>query len=1186
MNEAFVLELLPARGLDQSMLLPVLVGLLVVLLCTETLGWVFAGAVVPGYLSSVLVIQPVTGAIVVFESLVTLAISAALAKVLSKTDAWTRFFGRERFFLILVVSLVVRMHDHAWFAPWAIGWLDLRMNTTLETQQEFYSVGLVLVPLTANMLWKPAIHRGLMQLAVQVGLTFVIVKFLLLPYTNLSLSSVELTYENAAINFVGHAKAHIILLTTAAVAAQFNLTYGWDFNGILVPALLGLLWLTPLKLVASLFEAVVVFYLTKGFLRLPVIRHMDFEGPRKIVLVFCLAFLWKVVIGFSLGPALPTVKVSDLYGFGYLLSSLLAVKMIGKKSVRGVLLPSLFASAGGFVLGSAIGFMLELIAPQRPAVPLVTEPESTRLATTPLGVMTLARMDYQARPQEPLAPEQYEIGALEAFWDLAAEVQRAGYLSRFNAFGSSGQVSQVDELRQAGAGLGLQVVELGSVLVGVEDGETPLLRRQWLGIVARGSGPRQGFPTGLLVPEAKGPVLVVPMPASEAPVAEAAAVACRRVDCRAVLVGGVEQRVESATSNQRPLEMAMAAFAGAPTVVMRGDIVSNFSVAMAASAKLEGSDKELATAKIHQLRGYFDLVELWPNYELDWEPRVTVVEPPPGDGDFVLLRTTRDELQNFVDEHAESFYPPELRELRTERIDAPLDENQLIRVLTDIQEFREPPGTEGAGYKAPSASELLTLEQLIVAPLMHWADTSAPGQPLPPQVRVYADELDYELLELGSCRSGIGDCLVVMHERTRKTTAGWGTLVVRRPRGRSEHLVEVPRPNKEIHTWRVGAELWQVMGARALLIAGADGLPYDPRAANQDPLQDDAKAIGPAPPNPDPVRAGNLETPFHAFHQAIDRSAPRTFEFVQVRGIASYRPVTRDVIIGVGLPERSDRVEEDCWGVLQSPLQDMVAGWNSCQLADGSEDLYLLSGAGTPQIEYSRELGNGVGRIMWLSAGLRERFSAPRSVIISRVSVIKGLEQAGFNVAERAEESPDGEASVVIKGEVVVLNAPMLARNEGRGPDGRRRVAAGLQGFERALGYAVAYAETGNLHALRALRELVDRSYDLRVEAAVGRDSAQPFLLVDYVGEALGRRALVLLDYRLSGVREVSYAVLGFDAVLQLRKELLARPQVLLITDIEVIQPEALVPAPVPQPESGAQAQPESEASEQAGAAQ
>jgi hypothetical protein len=68
MSEPFVLELLPARGLDQSMLLPVLIGLYIVLLSTELFGWVFAGAIVPGYLASVLTIQPVTGVIVIWES--------------------------------------------------------------------------------------------------------------------------------------------------------------------------------------------------------------------------------------------------------------------------------------------------------------------------------------------------------------------------------------------------------------------------------------------------------------------------------------------------------------------------------------------------------------------------------------------------------------------------------------------------------------------------------------------------------------------------------------------------------------------------------------------------------------------------------------------------------------------------------------------------------------------------------------------------------------------------------------------------------------------------------------------------------------------------------------------------------------------------------------------------------------
>jgi hypothetical protein len=46
-----VLHLFPERGLDQSILVAVLVGIWVLLFFTEVFGWVWAGLVVPGYLA-------------------------------------------------------------------------------------------------------------------------------------------------------------------------------------------------------------------------------------------------------------------------------------------------------------------------------------------------------------------------------------------------------------------------------------------------------------------------------------------------------------------------------------------------------------------------------------------------------------------------------------------------------------------------------------------------------------------------------------------------------------------------------------------------------------------------------------------------------------------------------------------------------------------------------------------------------------------------------------------------------------------------------------------------------------------------------------------------------------------------------------------------------------------------------
>lgn len=1196
MLEPVVLELLPARGLDQSMLLPVLIGLYIVLLSTELFGWVFAGAIVPGYLAAVLTIQPVTGVIVIFESLVTLLLAEALAKGLSKTDAWTRFFGRERFFLILMISLVVRMHNHAWFAPWAILQYDQLFGTHYESQQEFYSVGLVLVPLTANMLWKPQIHRGLLQLAVQVGLTFLLVKFVLLPYTNLSLSSVELTYENAAINFVGHAKAHIILLTAALLAAQFNLTYGWDFNGILVPALLAMLWLTPLKLAATIGEAIIVFYLTKGFRNLPVIKHFDFEGPRKIVLVFTLAFVWKLVLGFTLGPMFPNLKISDTYGFGYLLSSLLAVKMIGVKSVRAVLLPSLTASAGGFVIGSVIGFMLDLAWPKPLPDRSLDRPASTRLVATPLGVMTHARVNLELHRELVETPTRAQSARLQEFWTAAGATR--------------GDRANVWALEQLGSDLGLQVVALGSFAVGEESSQagrgTVPLRREWLAIVADEGTRWRGFTTGLLSPAGEGPVLVVPVPSSEAPVAEVAAILCRRVDCRAVLVAGRESTRPGTLVDRSPIEIAMQAYGDEEIVVLRADLgrpVGGYVAQTVTAFELDSSDSSDSSnstspitpaldvrTRVHQLRGRLETTHIWPKYELDWEPIASVVAPPAGTGAFVVLRATQAQLEAFMLAHAGELDAQSRGESLGESLgvgDEPveadpsmppgthvLDVQELPSELVRIHERREPPGTWGKGYRAPSSVELEVLERLVVEPLMAWADTSSTGSP-PATIGLRAAELDYELVEFGPCKRRLdegeacsgcrnGACLVMLRERSRATTAGWGTLVVRRGGDVGPHVVEVPHPFREHETWRIGAELWQLLEGRALLIAGADGLPLDPVAARDVASEDHGAERLVLAPNPDPVRPGNVRTPFQAIHQAIDRSAypgaavsssaslNHRFEAVQIRGLASYRPIARDVIVGMGLPEAGQLLDAACWSRLSLELAPLVARWNSCQIADGSEDLYLLTGAGTPQVEYSTQLGNAVVRVLWFSASLRERYAAPRSSTVADAGVVRGLEQAGFEVA--------------VAREVELMLAPLFGREPGLGGDGRPRVELGNEAFEAAVEAAVGYAETGNYHELRTLTDIADTALDVRVNAAIGLDYGQPVLIIEHVGAAIGKRAMVTLTHGLDG-RATNHAEV-LDDVLHVRMELLGRPQVLLITNKSiVVVPE--LPGDPP-PDSGA----------------
>jgi hypothetical protein len=220
----------------------------------------------------------------------------------------------------------------------AAGAVDLargQVGAPLPPVREFYSIGLVLVPLTANLLWKPGALRGLAQLGVVTGLTYLVLTRVLLAYTNLSLSSFELLYEDTAVDFLGNAKAYVLLLTTAALAARFNLRYGWDFGGILVPALLGLLWFTPGELAITLAEALLLWGVAGALLRWTPLGRFNLEGPRKVALVFTVAVALKWLLSLGVGDGAGGGAPARLFGFGYLLSSLLALRMLQRKSARG-----------------------------------------------------------------------------------------------------------------------------------------------------------------------------------------------------------------------------------------------------------------------------------------------------------------------------------------------------------------------------------------------------------------------------------------------------------------------------------------------------------------------------------------------------------------------------------------------------------------------------------------------------------------------------------------------------------------------------------------------------------------------------------------------------------------------------------------------------------------------------------
>ena len=685
-----VYELLPPGGLDQSIVLAVLVGVWVTLLFTETLGWVFVGLVVPGYLASVLVVQPGTAAIIVAEALATFWLARALAHGLAPTRVWQPFFGRDRFFLIVVASVIIRQHDQLWLLPALSGWAEAQLGVTLPPAREFYSIGLVLVPLTANLMWKPGALRGLAQLSVVTGLTYVVLTFGLLAHTNLSLSSFELLYEDTAVDFLGNAKSYVLLLTTAAVAARFNLRYGWDFGGILLPALLGLLWFTPFELALTIGEALVLWAVVGGLLRWSPLRRFNLEGARKVALVFTVSVALKWLLSLGLGASLVGVRPRDLFGFGYLLSSLLAMRMLQRKSARQVLLPTLATALVGWVLGSLLGLGFGLVAPVSVVAPAGPQVMSQRLLRTPLGALALGRVQAEmAPPGSPrLGPGLREAHGL-AWASLAA-------------WNDGPTPARQEAAREAAGAADLVIAALPG-----EHG--PRASFAVLG-AERGFAGGQGL--AVLWPGARGMVISVPSPVGEGPVAEAAAVLARAIDARAVLVAE-----RDAAGGEDRHAWALARLAPAGYLELRAD---------------EGVARGLPVVHVErELPGHLDL------QGLGWAPQREWSTPPRLRGEawgeerrLVLRVHPHDLLALLASEAGPREVAPALLPWLGARERGP-----SLRPL--------------AAAGPPSAAELVFLERRVAGPLVAGAE----GDLLRVAGRM-AGLVDHALWDIQSCGAG------------------------------------------------------------------------------------------------------------------------------------------------------------------------------------------------------------------------------------------------------------------------------------------------------------------------------------------------------------------------------------------------------------------------------------------------
>lgn len=359
-----MLELFPAGTLDHTLHTSVLVGLLWVWVLQETLGWGSSGLVVPGYLAAVLAIEPRIGGVMCAEAVVTWMVYSTLSESGIARRLWTPLFGRDRFFGFLVVSVGVRLASEGWAFPL------IERAFGEAAGGGLYSMGLVVVPLAANALWRSGLAVGLPRVGLPVVLTWAVLEWVLMRHTNLSLADFELSFEDMALHFNDSPRAYMLLLVGAWMGSQANLRWGWDFGGILVPGLLALCWLYPTRLIATLAEAMVVAGLLHLLLRHPLLRGANLTGQRPLVLGFVLAWSLKFLLGHLLGSRWFGLAAHDLFGFGYLLPTLMALRMVKHGNPLQSVVPALLTSLGGFLTATALGW--GLLA----ALPVHVEPQA------------------------------------------------------------------------------------------------------------------------------------------------------------------------------------------------------------------------------------------------------------------------------------------------------------------------------------------------------------------------------------------------------------------------------------------------------------------------------------------------------------------------------------------------------------------------------------------------------------------------------------------------------------------------------------------------------------------------------------------------------------------------------------------------------------------------------------------
>ena len=943
-SNELLLSIFPQGALSGSVITTVWVGVTVVAFFNLRLGWVLSGLVVPGYLVPLLIVKPWAVAVILLESAVTYFLAWFFSEYLSRLGVWSSLFGRDRFFAIVLFSVVVRLLFDGWLLPDIGQWMNQELNLVFDYRNNLHSFGLVIIALIANLFWKTGFLRGIAPLAVTVGVTFIIVRFGLMEFTNFTISNLSYMYEDIAASILAAPKAYLILLVVAFIASRMNLLYGWDFSGILIPSLLALQWYQPYKLLVSFVEAFMILLVAGWLMQTRLLRNSNIEGARKLLLFFNIGFVYKIGLGYLLLHFAPEVKITDSYAFGYLLSTLIAVKMHDKDIAARFTRATLQTSLVGVVIASLIGFSLTLLplqgfwseASALDDVVLSSRPQHTSMTDKIRGDKVLL---YQAQEagRSPVALTR----ELDAF---------SGALSALKRYIRWGEEDQ----RRLAAAL-------------LERAGYELLELENRYLYLRERAPVRGWGLYVLDKRAHNElVFEVPLPLNERGTFEAGVALFSVSDALGLAIGGTKRDINPDGSadvllNRQTFFQIFHRVMGqhdAVQVRRYNNEITRLTTGIRPADRKAAVDEPVSSLWVKKsLPPGFDLVRLKQLVEevsIEWRSLpLSNRQRESSYGGFAELVLNQDAVRKLRARSITGGAKPQQRESE-QRIDGFLSEWLLSEKGGIAQRGSD-------GYVVPRLDELLYFDEEIISPLLAAARTAyhagrwtERGLEELAAVQGAALTFNYRISRYRHKLTG-QDYLILFEDENAQPRRYWGTYAFRVGPANG-YLVQVPRPLYEINSFEYGVALFERLKARALMVAGADP------GANLD---------GSA----DLVRIENLRSLFSSISQTVLRDAGEDPMLVIHSRARGYRPELPQIPADTLLSVAGDVGPSP----LASPLihrlvKVLEADGLSYELVDGRPATAGYEVDNIPQSLYLQATRNKLFSALWLSPEARSSY--------------------------------------------------------------------------------------------------------------------------------------------------------------------------------------------------------------------